>query len=289
MTRSESAQGRVWRLLRTGYDRAAWNMALDEALQTSVLERGSRPVLRFYGWRPPGVSLGYFQAVEDSINIAACVQRGYDVVRRPTGGRAILHDDELTYSVVLPEAELAEGHSVRGSYRELSRALEYGMSLLGLRTSRGRDGAASDRRLLPAACFAKAARADMVFEGRKIIGSAQTRRRGVILQHGSVPLRLNQEEILAVLSPEAQIRDAALLSRAAVGVAQALGRDLGWEELAEALATGFAETFDLTLVESEVTGWERELAERLVEEKYGTEAWNLQVPRGPRREATTRG
>jgi lipoate-protein ligase A len=204
-------------------------------------------------------------------------------VRRPTGGRAILHDDEVTYSVVVAESQLAHGGSVMGSYREISRGLEVGLQRLGLEAALGETAGDPEHRQaardLPTVCFAQASRCDLVAAGRKVVGSAQVRKRGVILQHGSVPLHIRVADHLAVMPGRgATRRSEAQLSGAAQGIAEALGQPLGWEQLARALAGGFEEAFGMTLEPGELTGAEREKAEELRAGKYATEAWNLLKP-----------
>jgi len=210
-----------WRLIEDGYHDGAWNMAVDEALMLAVAHGEAPPTLRLYGWRPAAVSLGYFQAAAEGLDHGEIARLGFGLVRRPTGGRAILHDDEVTYSVTIPEAEVPHGHSVMASYRVISRGVEAGLQMLGVgaqlvdkrpappggaeceRRAEGSESEASSplgatsspavpaKTGLPTVCFAKASRCDMVVDGRKIVGSAQVRRQGAILQHGSVPMTID--------------------------------------------------------------------------------------------------
>ena len=244
------------------------------------------PTLRVYEWRPPAVSVGRFQEVDGHVDVEACRQREYELVRRPTGGRAILHDDEITYSVCLPEAVLTDGHSVRRSYRELSRGIELGLARLGLAAESAERRGARDlpRADLPTACFAHASRGDVVAAGRKIVGSAQTRRRGVILQHGSVPLRINLADLAAVLRESAPRSERDSLRDGAGGIAEALGRPLTRAQLADALVAGFQEAFPGEWVEGDLTEAEREDVDRLIHEKYATDEWTY----NPQRRATAR-
>ena len=245
-------------------------MAVDEAIMAAVSRGESPPTLRVYDWQPPAVSVGYAQAVNGQVNLAACRERGYDVVRRPTGGRAILHDDEVTYSVCLREDDLLHGHSVRGSYRELSRGIERGLALLGVAAELAERSGVEDvpRAALPVACFAKAARGDMVWGGRKIVGSAQTRRAGAILQHGSVPLRLDLMALAAVFGGAAAPGEQEDLRLGATGVADALGVPVTRAQLAEALLAGFREAFPGDWSDGKLSDRERQEAERLARGKY---------------------
>lgn len=273
-----------WRLIESGYADGFTNMAVDEALLWAVATDLAPPTLRLYGWRPAAVSLGYFQDVEGQVDRAEIARRGWDLVRRPTGGRAILHDDEVTYSVALQSAALERGDSVMGSYREISRGLELGLQALGLAAALGEtyaDPAHRDSgRNLPAVCFAQPGRGDLVAAGRKVVGSAQVRREGALLQHGSVPITLRYADQVAVMpGPAERPESREALAQAAQGIGDLLGRPLGYEELARAVRDGFAEAFGVKLEPGELTAAEQEKAEELRASKYATEGWNLRAPR----------
>ncbi len=266
----------VWRLIRSGYLSAPENMAVDEALFESVAA-GGPPVLRVYGWAPPGVSLGCFQALDERVNVAAVRRRGYGLVRRPTGGRAIIHHHEVTYSVAIRAEHLAGGESVLRSYRELSRGIEAGLARLGMAAAipDQRPAARPLRRDLPTVCFAKAMAGDMTVEGRKVVGSAQMRRRGTILQHGAIPLHIDVAEHLEILGSGASDPEAgeAALARAAVGVADALGREVSFEELGQAVVAGFADALAIAIDEDTLSPGEADRARELVRTRYASEAW----------------
>lgn len=266
-----------WRLLDSGPADGAWNMAVDEAMLEAGVAGLLVPTLRFYAWQPAGVSLGYFQPLDASISLEEVARRGFGLVRRPSGGRAILHKDELTYSVTVPDTGVADGKSVMGSYRSISRGIEAGLGLLGVgaRLAERKGEERMKAQGLPTVCFAKAAKCDMTVQGRKIVGSAQTRRRGIIMQHGSVPIHIDPEEHLAVM-PGDGVDEASMakLMAAACGVADALGRPVSYEELAAALAQGFAERLGLILEPGELTEWELAKARELKETKYTTDEWN---------------
>lgn len=264
------------RLIRSGLLPAAENMAVDEAIFEAVAAGDAPPTLRIYGWQPPGVSLGCFQAVDERVNLPAIAARGYGLVRRPTGGRAIIHHHEVTYSVCIRAAALQGGGSVLRSYRELSRGIEAGLALLGLPACIApRDGKRPPKPAgLPAVCFAGALGGDMTVDGRKIVGSAQMRRAGAILQHGSIPLCIDLQEHAEILGgPDGA--DASVLRHAALGVADALGREVTFDELAAALEAGFADAFGVELVPADLSPGERARAEQLVADKYANDEWNL--------------
>ena len=272
-----------WRVVHSGHGDAYTNMAVDEAIMTAVAADLAPPTLRLYGWRPPGVSLGFFQELDGQVALDELHVRGWGLVRRPTGGRAILHDDEVTYSVCVPETWLPDGASVVRSYRELSRGIQRGLELLGVHAELGGEphapaAAQSAGARLPAICFTQSSRADMVAAGRKIVGSAQVRRNGVILQHGSVPLSLNINDHLAVLGGRGEAEAAGTLRRAAVGVSEVLGRPVSFSELADSLVAGFAEALGLVLEPGGLTPAEQATAEELRVAKYATEQWNCHRP-----------
>ena len=269
-------------------------MAIDEAVLLSHAQGLTPPTLRFFRWQPPCVSLGYFQSADD-VDWEECARRGYDVVRRPTGGRAILHDEELTYSVVIADKEIVGGSSVLASYAALSQGLILGLRELGIEARlEGRKtygsmevwecGSSPTRRVgeavsptrphvhMPtpfsaANCFTAAARCDLVAGGKKIVGSAQMRREGVILQHGAVPLRLNAEAWQAVLPGTPDLR---LL---ATDVNNESPQNVQYDNLACALRQGFEAALGVTLHPAELTNWENSKAQELVKAKYGASEW----------------
>jgi len=271
-----------WRVIYSGHSDGHHNMAVDEAIMESVAANLAPPTLRIYGWSPPAVSLGRFQEVAEQVDVEAIQQRGWDLVRRPTGGRAILHDDEVTYSVCVPQSQLPEGDSVLRSYRYLSRGIQRGLELLGVEAELGRKppatGGKGSGHQQSAICFSHSTRADMVAAGRKIVGSAQVRKNGIILQHGSVPITLDISDHLAVMPGDGSGNKPESLQQAAVGVSQMLGRDVTYDELAEALVAGFSQALAVELQAGELSDQEQARAEHLSVHKYGTEAWNLTVP-----------
>jgi len=257
-------------------------MAVDEAIMESVEAQTVPPTLRIYGWSPPAVSLGRFQQVDQQVDTAALHQRGWGLVRRPTGGRAILHDDEVTYSVCVSQDQIEDGCSVIRSYRCLSRGIQSGLELLGVEAELGGESSAvggkGSGHQQSAICFSHSTRADMVAAGRKIVGSAQVRRNGIILQHGSVPIMLDISDHRAVMPGSGAANEAQTLNEAAIGVSDLLGRQVTYQQLAEALVAGFSQALAVELQAGELSAQEQARAEHLSVHKYGTEAWNLTVP-----------
>lgn len=276
----------VWRLIRSGACSPAENMAVDEAILTLHSEGRVPPTVRFYGWKPGTLSIGYFQKAEEEVDLAGVVRQGYGFVRRPTGGRAVLHDAELTYSIVVSEDYPGIPRSVTEAYRVLSEGLRLGFVRLGLHaemTELSEDkkeayaGAPAS-----AACFDSPSWYELVVEGRKVAGSAQMRQKGVVLQHGSILLELDTQALFGLLkfrSEESRQRLAAAFERKAVAINPLLrgsGREgVGYADAEKAFTAGLEEGLGIRLAEGELTPEERELADRLVREKYGMEEWNL--------------
>jgi lipoate-protein ligase A len=263
----------TWRLINTGVSDGATNMAVDEAIMRSVAEDRSPPTLRFYGWAPPCVSVGYSQSVRKEVDLDRCRERGYTWVRRPTGGRALLHIDELTYSVVAPQGEARVAGDIITSYRRLSLGL-----VEGLRTLHGgvvqADRMETDGGLeKSAACFDVPSHYEVTAYGRKLVGSAQVRRNGVVLQHGALPLEGDISRLVDVLAlPEPDrvaLRDK-LLERA-IALDVVVGRVVPFDEAVEALIRGFGSTLNLEFTPGELSQYEREAAERLMSRYTGDE------------------
>ncbi len=266
----------TWRLLITPPTDGATNMAIDEAVLHALADGMGRPTLRFYQWIPPCLSLGYNEPSAD-VDEAACARLGYTWVRRPTGGRAILHTDELTYSVTAAESEPRVAGSIVESYRQLSAGLLAGLRALGADVFQ----AQTEKVVNPdqgAACFDTPSNYEITVDGRKLVGSAQVRRRGIVLQHGALPLTGDLTRIFNCLrldGGEADRRSArAALVAHACTLEEALGRIVSFEEAAQALTRGFAGALSLHLEATGLTDYERELAERLRRDQYAGDAWN---------------
>src|SRR5881394_1227903 len=180
MSPSSASMFDDWRLLVDAPLVGAWNMAVDEVLLDGVAAGTTPPTIRFYGWNPPCLSLGYFQPF-DVVDVDGCRALGVDVVRRATGGRAILHDRELTYSVALPASVLGHDGGILPSYYRLSLALQTGLRRLGIDVSLAPESEAPNRALHGPACFDRPSAHEILLHGRKLVGSAQVRRAGALL------------------------------------------------------------------------------------------------------------
>jgi lipoate-protein ligase A len=264
---------RQWRLIYDPPTPGRLNMAVDEAILNAVAARSAPPTLRLYGWSPACLSLGYGQPGSDAA-IDRLAHYGWDAVRRPTGGKAILHTDELTYSLALPAG--AGGHPVAAvgiveSYLHISRALLAALEGLGLRPQSERR--ADDTRADGAVCFETPSHYEITVGGRKLVGSAQTRRRDGLLQHGSLPLTGDLARICDALAypDEAARQQAKSAVRArAVTLSEALGRAVTWDEAADALAWGFETVFGLDLAVGTLSAAEEAHADTLARGRYAS-------------------
>ncbi len=240
------------RLLVDGAAAPAWNLALDEALL-----HGSVAAVRLYAWEPPGLSLGYFQRVGDfTAELAAVERRGFVVVRRPTGGGAIAHIDELTFCIADEVGGPFFTSDVKEGYRRIHRAFAAALAALGAVTAeRGEALLASDDAAQDWLCFCKSSAVDLAAQDRKLLGSAQRRVKRRVMHHGSLPLRPNP------------------VTPGAASVAGLLGREVSFDAMAAALAPALAAEFSVELVADEPTQDERARAAALVAEKYGHVSW----------------
>lgn len=260
-----------WRLIDTGALDGACNMAVDEALLACFDPEHSLPVLRLYGWNPPTLSLGRYQEAASALNLALCAAEKVPVVRRMTGGGIIYHSRELTYSIVCTPAQLGDVTGVKGGFRQLCRFLLAAYRTLGLAPSFAADSNPEGERLgaRTAFCFAGKEECDIVVRGRKLGGNAQRRARGLILQHGSIPLEGRVAVGLRYLAGPADGAESAT-SLAELGVAVEVDR------LKELLVAGFQESLAARLTPVPLTRQESETAERLRLEKYGSHQWNIE-------------
>lgn len=269
----------TWRVIIHAAADGPTNMAIDEAIAESVREGHAPPTLRFYAWQPACLSLGYAQPAAD-VDFERLRAQGWDAVRRLTGGRAILHVDELTYSVAAPAAEPRVAGGVIESYRRLSAGLAAGLAALGAAVEADQAAEASAHRFKGPVCFEVPSDYEITADGRKLIGSAQTRRNGgeIVLQHGALPLFGDLSRIcdaLAFDSEEArQVARERVLARA-ITLEEALGQRVAFAGAADAITEGFAQALNLTLEPGELTEAERAHAEALCIEKYAAQEWTF--------------
>ena len=250
-------------------------MAVDEAILESVGRHEALPTLRLYAWDPPCLSLGFAQPFND-VDREALSQNGWQVVRRPTGGRAILHTDELTYSVMAPLDEPRVYGKVLESYRRLAQALIAALRSLGLPAQADQAYALPEgTQASGAICFETPSNYEITVAGKKLMGSAQARRKEGILQHGSLPLCGDLTRITRALvypgEPERRLAGQRLLSHATT--VEALGKMVTWAEAAAAFAAAFESTLQIEFKAEALSAAELSRADRLVMEKYGHPDW----------------
>lgn len=272
----EEAVKDTWRLLFTPEPaRGAWNMAVDEATLEAVGRGESLPTLRLYAWNPPCLSLGYAQPFTD-VDLPRLQARGWEVVRRPTGGRAVLHTDELTYSVIAPPDEPRVTGTVLESYQRLAAALVEALRLLSLPVAMQERSGRNSFTANPV-CFETPSTYEITVDGKKLIGSAQARRQEGVLQHGSLPLTGDLTRILQVLvfpDEASRSRAAVHLLERATTVETALRRAVTWTEAAQAFQTALSKILTLNLHNADLSPTEKKRAEELVTSKYAHAAWN---------------
>jgi lipoyl(octanoyl) transferase len=267
----------TWRVLYHPPYSGATNMAIDQAIMEAVGRAEVPPTLRFYAWEPACLSLGYAQRVRE-VDRDRLTAHGWELVRRPTGGKAILHTDELTYSVAILERDPIVQGGVIESYRRLSVALLRGLELLHVQaaiTPREQAGKA-----LGPVCFEVPSDYEVTAEGRKLIGSAQVRRHHTVLQHGTLPLHGDITRICDALvfvdETERRLARQRVAERATT-IETAFGRQVSWQVMADALRDAFAETFHLQITDSELTLAEQTRAEALCATVYASDEWTLRL------------
>jgi lipoate-protein ligase A len=253
-------------------------MAIDQAIAEACAAGDSLPTLRFYQWKPPAVSLGRHQAVAE-VDAEAIAERGYEIVRRPTGGRAILHTDEFTYSVAAPYAEPRLMGGVMDAYLNISNALLAGLHLLGVAA----DKAPASVRVGPdvsAACFEVPSAYEITAAGRKLMGSAQSRRAGYVLQHGSLPLYGDITRLIDVLildpAEVATLRHE--LATRACTLAEALGAPddseaVSYARVCAAMQRGFEQTLALNFKVGPLAAAEVRRSALLIREQFASPSW----------------
>ncbi len=244
-----------WRVIEDGASDAPTNMAIDEAVSKEIRDGRSPPTIRIYRWEPSAVSVGYFGSVDDEVDTEACREDGIEFVRRRTGGGAVFHDSEgeVTYSIAAPVERFSD--DITESYRSICGDVIEGLGSLGIEVE-----------------FEPVN--DIVVDGRKISGSAQTRREGVLLQHGTVLHSVNPRKMFRYLQPDVdKISDKHVDSVYDRVTSVSRRVDVSVEETYEAVKSGLSsrrETYEGTLTDEEES-----LAEETAEDRYRSEDWNL--------------
>ena len=240
----------MFRIVPTAHNSADMNMALDEAVMQRLQEGEGTPTIRLYGWKPAAVSIGYFQCLTDEVDVQACKRDGVQVVRRLTGGGAVYHDAEITYSVIAPQDLFA--HDMRKSYGQIIKPVMRALKTLGV-----------DSQFRPIN--------DVIVDGQKISGNAQTRKGGVLLQHGTILLEVEPEKMFTYLTPDkSKISDKPFIKSVQSAVTSLQEHGISFDEMESALRASFTNAFKATQGE-----WgEDELAlAKELSEKYREQSW----------------
>lgn len=263
----------TWRLIVDAEADGPSNMAVDEAILRAVAAGSRPPTLRFYGWSPPCLSLGRNQPLADA-DLAACRAEGIDVVRRPSGGQAVLHADELTYSAILMQTDPRSEGGVLEAYRRISDGLLLGLEALGVAAVQAVGQRGGEHATTPI-CFETPSEYEVTVGGRKLVGSAQWRSRGGVLQHGSLPLSGDLTRIVRYVVMEDGEREGKrrLLRGRVVTLEEAAGQRFTFQDGVEALAKGLAQALNLDLVQEPLSDEERASARALRQSRYVAEDW----------------
>jgi len=225
---------KTFRLIQSGFCDAVTNMAIDEALVLSYRQGISLPTLRLYGWRPAAFSLGYSQIPEKVLDLDACRQEGISFVRRPTGGGALFHDKELTYSVILSASDIGTGRDVKAGFEKITSFLIAAYTMLGLGACFAKDHGLAGSGGIADFCFSRKEEYDILVAGRKLGGNAQRRKKDIILQHGSIPFTFDKNRVRRFLKDQE-----ALDSLDVTSLDEAAGGRVDFKSLSDALIEAF--------------------------------------------------
>lgn len=269
----------IWNFINTGSKNPYYNMAMDEALLNFVSRGEIDPVIRFYTWNPATLSIGYFQRLQKEIDIDKVKEKGYGLVRRQTGGRGVLHDKELTYSVIVPESHPNMPSTVTEAYKIISQGLLEGFKNLGFETyfaiPRSKEERDKLKQPRSSVCFDAPSWYELVVEGRKIAGSAQTRQKGVILQHGSILQDIDIVDLFDMFIFKNERLKAKMKEnfvQKAVAINDISNQHITLNEMENAFKSGFKKGLNIDFKPLELTEKQKEEVQEL-EEKYRSEAW----------------
>jgi lipoate-protein ligase A len=271
----------TWSYVDTGVAQGAYNMAVDEVLLDDCANRGSGPYIRLFGWNPPTVSLGFGQDLERELDVEKCRRMGVDIVRRPTGGRAVLHWGELTYSVVCAAATDEVGADVGEVYHAIGCCLVRGLRLAGAEAVLERAGARRrDRQEADTSkpCFSSISRWEVKCGGRKLIGSAQRRLKSAVLQHGSLLLDPRHEKLLELMPEGDRAVRERYLSELQLGSTHLSACLESWSiaDLKHRILEGFRQVLSVETQECVLDPDQSARVEALVRAKYGNPSWTFE-------------
>lgn len=262
-----------WGFIDTGHHSAAVNMAMDEALLNWHKNGDFPPTVRFYGWTSPSLSVGRFQKVENRINFEAVNRYECDYVRRLTGGSAVLHDDELTYSIVVTEDHPNIPTTVREAYYILTKGVMAGYRNLGIQANYAYPSREEITQGRSDVCFEQATYYEIVVDGKKLSGNAQTRKDGILLQHGSIPMDIDEGMLFNLfLFPSERVKEKqrTSFSNKAIAINPIKNKKHTYEMLAEAFYEGFQTGLNVKFKPIILTDAHWDEVYHLAETKYAT-------------------
>ena len=262
----------TWRVLDYSQYTAYENMAIDEAIFRETINSKKKPTIRFYGWHPAAVSIGYFQDPKKELNLEQCGNMGIDIVRRLTGGKAVFHNDEITYSVVAGAGDKSFPADILGTYKVVSYCLVHGLSYLGIKANLAKGCRGMEDADLKSCCFSVPSRNELLVGGRKICGSAQIRTKDGFLQHGSLLLTFDPEKALSVILPSSNSEHLAKLRNAVAAINEIIANPIETNDICRALKKGFAEVLGIEIAEESLTPSEISLKNELIK-KYRDLNW----------------
>ncbi len=267
----------TWYYIDSGHQTPSFNMAVDECLLNWHSKGLIPPVLRLYGWKPAGLSIGYFQKTANKINLEKVEEKGFKLVRRLTGGRAVLHDDELTYSIIISEDHPCIPTSIKEAYLYLSKGILNGYQLLHIDASFHNQSLAKSTSS-SAVCFEEPSWYELIVDGKKAAGSAQTRKNGVLLQHGSIPITINEEVLYDLfLYPSEAVKKRAQqgFKDKAISIQDVSSKVLSYDTVKTAFREGFEQALNLNLEPYQFNEQELTEIKTLQRDKYENDQWNL--------------
>jgi lipoyl(octanoyl) transferase len=268
----------IWRFIPFKIFNAFENMAIDEAIFREYQRTDTPPTLRLYSWSPPSVSLGYFQATWKEVNVEACRRYSVNIVRRPTGGKAVHHENDLTYSVIASERNPLFPPDILGTYKVISGCIALGLSELGIEAEMESVGRLDHDDSLKVACFSSPSRYELLVKKKKICGSAQLRSKGVFLQHGSILVDFDPLKTCNLLLPRRgdQTRQAKKLQESVTSINEQVGASVSVENICHVIKKSFEKKLAIELVEGCLTPQEESLKSQLMNDKYMNDRWNME-------------
>lgn len=257
----------AWRFLNFQRYNAFENMAIDEAILRETIKNNKSPTIRFYGWQPAAVSIGRFQDIDKEVNIEKCYAAGVDIVRRPSGGSAVYHCAEVTYSVIACSTEKLFPQDILGTYKTISNCLVSGLAGLGVEAYLSETGRTLTDDDFKSCCFSVPSENELLVSGRKVCGSAQMRARGGFLQHGSLLIDFDPIKTASFLLPPRTDFQLQKLKDSVAAINSEIAQPVSEQEICTSLKKGFTAVLGREIKEGTLTAAEKELASKLIQ-KY---------------------